>query len=353
MDLDALANGQKVVFVPRDATAPQPIKFPQVPDISLKVIEMLRAFKQSITGLNAIARGDTSSAVTSGAYAALYSNLAVEAQSPRQVELDVLRERVGNMILSFLKKFAQHPMLVSIAGKDERAYMDTFDPEDWNGIHRVIIKTANPMLRTQAGRMQVAEILRDWPGQPLKDPARIVDLITTGQMKPLYDPQRITDLRIRWENEQLLNGPPTQQVLGAPDPMTGVPSQKTICPSLPVLPTENAAAHIVGHLEVLYSPAAQKNPAIAAAAMAHVMEHVEAARMGDPYLAQLLSNPPPYQAQPSPAQEKQPNSPDQGKGANGSPTQASSQAVADLAKDDSSQGPRLPKPAQPPTSAAS
>lgn len=354
VDIDALANGQKIFFIPPGAPTPEAVKFPQVPEISFKILESLRAYKQSITQLNAVARGDTNSSITSGAMAALYTQIAVEAQTPRQLELDLMREKTGNMLLAFLKKYAKHPQMVSIVGVDERAYMDTFTPDDWNGIHRVVIKTANPMLRTQQGRMQLAEILRDWPGQPLKDPAKIIDLITTGRMKPLYNVQRVTDLRIRWENERLLEGPPVQQVPGDPDPMTGQPTMKNTVPTVPVLMTENAAEHIIGHLEVIYSPAARKNPAVLQAALVHVVEHINTAREGDPYTAQLLNNPAPEQQAPAPGgNPNQPGSPNQGKGANGSgPTKGTQVATADVMQDDSGSA-KLPKPASPPANAAS
>ena len=68
-----------------------------------------------------------------------------------------------------------------------------------------------------------------------------------------------------------------------------------------------------------------------------------------PYLAQLLGNPPPYQAAApgGPPDKGQPGSPDQGAGANGSgPTEGTQKATADvLAKDDSKGG--MPSPAKP------
>lgn len=350
IDLDALANGQKVLFLPPNVQTPEPIKFPQVPDISFKVVQLLREFKQSLSGLNAIARGDTNSNVTSGAHAALYSQIAVDAQSPRAVELDLLRERVANQLLMYLKKYAQHPQLVAITGVDERSYLQEMTKEDFSGVHRVVIKSCNPMLKTTAGKMQLAEVLRDWPGQPLKDPAQIVELVTSGQLKPSYNVERVMELSVRRENELLLKGPPVQELPGEVDPTTGMQGPpKKIVPAVPVYATDNAAKHLIGHLQVLYSPAAANNPAIRDAVLAHLLNHTDVARGGDPYLAQLLGNPPPYQAAPpgGPPDKGQPGSPDQGAGANGSgPTEGTQKASADvLAKDDSKGG--LPSPAKP------
>lgn len=348
IDLDALANGQKVLMVPAGTEQPQPIKFPQVPDVSFKVVEMMRQFKQSLSGLNAIARGDTSSNITSGAHAALYSQIAVEAQSPRQAELNLHRERIANGMLQFLQRYAKHPQMISICGEDERAYIQEVPPEDWKGIRKITMKTANPALQTQAGRFAIAEMLSDWPGQPLKDPQQVLELIVSGQFKPAYNTSRVMELAVRRENEMLLKGPAVTQIPGPPDPMTGMSAPMNVVQDVRVLATDNAAVHLTGHLEVVYSPAAKNNPAVLQAALTHILEHLSVARAGDPYLAQLLGNPGPQGAGPSP-ENGTPNSPS--KGADGSgPTQPDvnrgTKPLDD--SDDSSRNPSLPKVAQSP-----
>lgn len=343
MDLDSMANGQKVFFVPAGTKWPEPLKFPQVPDISFKIVEMLRAFKQSLSGLNAIARGDTSSNITSGAHAALYSQIAVEAQAPRAMELDLMREKIGNLLLMFLKKYAKHPQIVAIAGADERAYLDQFTGEDLAGVHRVVVKTANPQLRTAAGRLQLLEMLLDMPDSPVKDPAQVVEILASGQFKPAINPVRTSELRARWENEQLLKGPQVTQIPGDLDPLTGMPIMKNTVPAVPVMATDNAKLHIVQHLEVVNSPAAQKNPAVLQAVLAHILEHVDLARNGDPYLAAILGNPLPQEAMMAGAAVQQ------GGGAGAAAVDnAAEQVETSEDTQDDSLGASLPKPAESP-----
>lgn len=358
IDLDALANGQKVIFVPSAQDRPEAIKFPTTPDAGWKMLDVLNSLEQSLSGLNAIARGDTSTNITSGAHAALYSQIAVEAQSARALDIDMHREAVANGIVAHLKAYAKHPQLVAVAGVDERSYLETFTEKDFSGIHRVIVKTANPAIKTQAGRMQLLEMMMDLPGQPIKDPQQLITLASTGQMKPALDPTRIAEMRIKAENEALAKGPATQDVPGDIDPMTGQPVMNKTVPEVPVLATDNATQHIVNHLNVINGPAATKNPAVMQAALTHILEHVRLARSGDPYLAQLLSLPMPEQMGGAPAPggaapAQQPQQ-EQGAGANGSgPTPAQSNAVKKIAqdpKDDSNSS--LPSPAQPPADAA-
>jgi hypothetical protein len=350
VDIDALANGAKIVFVPPGKDAqPQPIKFPEMPQLSLKAIEMFRQFKQSLSGLNAIARGDTSTNITSGAHAALYSQIAIEAQSERALALDLHRERVGNLIIQLLKHYAKHPQLVAVAGIDERPYMQYFEQKDWGGIKRVKIKTANPMMKNQAGRMQMVELLQKFPGLPFKDPQQIVEFVNSGTFKPMIQTTRTSELRIRFENEALFKGPQVQQDM---DQTTGQPTQSV--PEVPVLATDNAASHIFGHLEVLNSPAAMNDPKISGAVLAHIMQHVQIARNGDIFLAQLLGNPPPQQApqqpgQPPPDQAQQPGAKPPSPADQKRLAQNSTPPQADTSDDSVS---KLPKPAEPPKGAA-
>jgi hypothetical protein len=349
IDIDALANGQKIVFVPPGKDSqPTPIKFPEMPAFSLKAIELFRQYKQSLSGLNAIARGDTSTNITSGAHAALYSQIAVEAQSERSLNLDLHRERIGNCIIAYLKRYAKHPQLVAVAGVDERSYLQYFTEKDWDGIQRVKIKTANPMLKTQAGRLQLVDLLKDWPGMPLKDPQQIIELIVSGQLKPLYSTTRAAEMRIRSENEELMKGPTIEQLPGTPDPMTGQPIMKQVVSTVPVFATDNATSHLFGHLDGLNSPAAMQDPKVRSAFLTHILDHIATARTGDPYLAQLLGNPPPQQAMQAgaqmPGQEKD----------SGGPTPAQVNKAEQTSKppleDDSKT--TIPKPAEPPPNSA-
>lgn len=296
LDIDALANGAKVVGINSKDDLPVIIQPPTVPEISIKLVDLMRRLGQSLSGLNAISRGEADASVKSGTHAALYHAIAVEAQAPRQAALDLHRERVTNVILQFLKKYAKHPQLVAIAGEDERANLELFTASDIAHVHRVVIKTANPMMRTQAGRLQIAEMLRDWPGMPLKDPQQVIELITSGIFKPLTQPAHVQSIRVRRENALLAAAPPVQEVPGEPDPLTGMPAPPTkTVPTVPVFATDDHSSHINGHLEVLTSPDTLDNPAKMDAVFAHIMEHVTTWRDGDPGLAQLLGHMPPPQ----------------------------------------------------------
>ena len=141
----------------------------------------------------------------------------------------------------------------------------------------------------------------------------------------------------------------------------GAPPKRTV-PLVKPLATDNVTSHLFGHLEVLTGPAAEKNPAIMEATLAHMLEHVSLARNGDPYLAGILGNPPPQQPGGVGPGGPPPGRPPPG-GQNGSQgsqpsdkTQGQAQKVLGADNTDDSMGGSIPKPAkpaQPPPNAAS
>ena len=200
--------------------------------------------------------------------------------------------------------------------------------------------------------MQLADLLRQWPGSPISDPAQIIQLITTGQFKPMYSLTRATQLHIRSENEALMLGPEIQAIPQPPDPMTGMPvPPKNVVSTVAALATENAHDHITGHLEILYSPAAQKNPKVKQAALTHILDHIDVSRNNDPYTAQLLGLPPPQALAPdpnAPQQGQEQQGPGQGAGGGGQ-TKPNPLSTGD--NTDDSNGASLPKPANAPKTA--
>jgi len=340
MNLDALANGQQILALPTGAEKPDVLKFPEIPMQSFRVLEVIGAKMQSVSGLNGISRGESVNAVTSGAYAALYSQLSVEAQSELSASRTNMQEHLGNITVDYLKSYATAPQLVAIVGLDEQPYLQYFTKDQWGSIQRVRVKAANPLLNTIAGRMQVVETLKNWPGIPFKNPEQVIELLLSGTWKPLTNPTRAANLRIRYENEQFLKG----TTIGADSE-----GNDTVL-EVPVYPTDHAATHLWGHLELLDSPLGMRNPDVRASLMAHILEHIRVARTGDSYLANVLGLTPPEQqvqqlvaANMQPAKTKTPGT------APSDPIQRG--AANTLSGPDDSVGartPSAPKPAQPP-----
>lgn len=286
---DDIANGARVLTGKPNSKPPQPIQFAAVPEASKWFLDFLRKLFQSISRLNAVTRGDPENNITSGTMAALFHSIAIEGISGLQLAVDNHRERVANLILDVLKQYAEHEMVVQIAGVDERPYLDTFTRTALNGVRGVIVKTSNPMMRTQAGRLQIAEMLIQMKPSPIQDPGQLMEVLVSGQIKPLYDSPRKRRMRIKLEDEKLLQGPqvaeekpppPQLPPPGMPPPPVQMPYKHV--PTVPVHWLDDHTAHINQHYALLASREALENRAIWDAVNVHIDHHNKVWRETDP-----------------------------------------------------------------------
>lgn len=291
VDVDALANGMRVLTLGQGDQQPQALMLAEMPPASQWFLQYLEGRLQSLSGLNSVARGDATASVKSGQHAALLHSIAIEAQSSLQLAVDHLREKSANLALRMVGDFADHPLAIAIAGVDERPYLLDVGKQQIQGISRVKVRTSNPLLRTQAGRLEMAQMLLQMPGA-ITDPAQILEVIVSGQIKPLYQAPRAQLLRIRWENEMLAKGTPVQEQPDVPNP-DGSPGFMRITPDVPVLTTDNPKQHVQEHLTVLSTPSALNDPMIRQGVLAHVAWHLREWRAMDPALAMLLGFPEP------------------------------------------------------------
>lgn len=294
IDIDDLAQGNVTLVKPPNA---QPPAFVQPPTINeggkWLLSDFLMPSMRDLSGLNEVMRGNADAKVTSGTMAALFHNIGYERSSPRQGSLDLLRERVANLMLALLKHNAKHPYIIEIVGQDEKYNLQTFTAETLTGVKRVRLKTDSPMLRTMAGRRDLADFVMQIPGA-VKTPQEAIELVTSGKITQMYRAGRAEITRVQHENEVLLRGTQVQQAPGDPDPLTGLPGPPvTITPEIPVLITDNPFVHVPEHLSGLESPEALQDPNYRAALMAHIQWHMREYRklMAMPDLAAVLKIP--------------------------------------------------------------
>lgn len=294
---EQIVNGMKVLVGKMNSKPPTPINFAAIPEAAKWFVDTLRRYYQSISGLNATARGETDANVTSGTMAALFHSIAIEHASDSIAAVDTHRERVANLILDILKVSADHPMIVKIAGQDERANAQSFKKDDIYGIRGVTLRTANPMTRTNAGKMEIAQLQMKVPGA-VTDPAQIDELLVSGQIKPLYEGPRKRRLGIRWEDEALSKGPEVQEVPAVPGALLGnglkmpdTPAYKRV-PTVPVGQLDNHQLHIDSHYALLCNPSVHAHPEIVAAILAHIDEHWKIWAETDPVRLKAANLPP-------------------------------------------------------------
>jgi hypothetical protein len=269
IDRDAIAQGKSVFTYKPGQEMPKAMEINGLPDSTKFFFEYLQSRFMSVSQLNSVVRGEPEQNIESGTMAALFHSIAIEYQSGRQAALDTFREECANMMLDMVRSYAETPFLVEVSGKGETPYLKEFTAQSVSGVRRVRVVTANPLLRSQAGRLELFLQIKDLPPDQR---ASAIELITSGDASGFTDETRSADLRIRWENERLTLGVPCQ-----------------------VSATDNPFQHVRKHVaqfEALMSMDVPDSRAIEQLLM-HINLHVVTYMKMDPLLAVMLRIPPP------------------------------------------------------------
>lgn len=210
-DLDALANGHRAIMVPQGSELPQALNFVAMPEPAKWMLEYLNRRMEGISGINSVSRGDPQANISSGSMAALFHEIAVEFQQRRQAAFDKYREGMANLLLDLVRTNAPDEFFIDVAGEDERPYLTLVKTDTLSGVKRVKIKTANPMMRTVAGRMEIFTALKGIENP--RDREAALKLLLTGDTKDFTRSDMTENLAIKWENEQLVKGVPVPVIM--------------------------------------------------------------------------------------------------------------------------------------------
>jgi len=267
--VDLMAKGGYSFTLDPGTEPPGVIQFPAINEGADRLTEYIQSRMREDSGLNATMRGDPGANVKSGTYAALMHSQAIEYASADQQAVDASRERNGNLMLESIKSNASYPFVVEISGESEAPYATTFDSDRFRAVKRVQVVTANPMQRTQAGRLEMLDKVMQVPGA-ITDPSQIVELLVSGQWKPMYRAGRNIKLGVKWENEQLSQGQQIPAAQAGEDP-----------------------SEIMEHMALKRISSIRNNPQLVALIDEHILSHLNAYGMTSPMLAAAMKFPPP------------------------------------------------------------
>lgn len=226
---------------------PQALQLAATPPEVFSYISKLETDMETIMGLG-LGRGAPPEQVKSGSYAALLENKSITFAQQLQQSYVQLLEDMGTAVVQLLQDYATVPRVAMITGKSQRSYLKEFKSDDIDQITRVIVDIGNPMTRTAAGRLNMAEILIQQGF--VQTPQQFIEVLNSGRLEPVTESELAEMLLIRAENEDLQEGK--------------VP---------PVLRTDNHQLHIQEHLTVLANPDTRNDPAQVQTALAHIQEH--------------------------------------------------------------------------------
>jgi hypothetical protein len=270
---------------------PEPLQLTATPPEVFNFLNMLIQSAETISGVNSVTRGNPEASLKSGTALALVQSMSLQYISGLQQSYVKLIEDVGTAIIQILKDFATTPKVITLVGKNNRPLLKEFTGEQISAINRVVVDVGNPLARTTAGRVQMAEQMLQM--NLIKSPEQYFQVINTGKIETMFEGEMNELLLIKSENEQMLEG-------------------KTIITS----PLDKHRLHINEHKAVLSDPDLRKDAELVKNVLGHVEEHLNMLRDTDPALLQLVGEQPlpplGMQQGPFPGQEMPPNQAIQG-----------------------------------------
>ena len=269
IEYSAMMGGLKIVeYQPQPGvdTKPSALQLTATPPEIFNHINHLIQQMETISGVNSTIRGNPEASLKSGAALALVTSQSIQFLSSFQQAYTALKESVGTGVIEILKDYADQPRLMSLAGKHNSQYMKEFKGEDISNIERVTVEDANPIARTTAGKLQIAQDLI--ANKLVDDPKQYLSVLETGSLEPLTQGTESQLMLIDDENERMAQGE-----------------------ALPVVFTDLHYLHIQEHATVLANLEARLNPKVVQAVQSHIQQHIDLLKTLDPIVAGATNQP--------------------------------------------------------------
>lgn len=285
----ALPGGLNVIEYDASSGAiPQALNLTKTPPEIFDFVTKMESVMETISGVNSVARGNPEANLRSGNALALIQSMAIQFNSGLQQSYAQLLEDVGTATLSTLRDFAATPRVAMIVGKNNRSFMKEFSGSDLDKISRVVVDMGNPLSKTTAGKLEMANNLLQQG--IIKNAQDYIMVMKTGNLDVMLEGDVGEVALIKDENQKLADG-------------------------LPVIVTaiDEHITHIKEHRSVIASQDARQNPQVVQAVLAHIQSHIDQLKNVDPNLLNILGQPS-LAAQPpmGPGEPQEPGSTSQG-----------------------------------------
>ena len=245
------------------ATAPETFNF----------LNLLSQAMESQVGVSSVTRGSPEASLRSGNALALVQSMSLQFQTPFQKNYVKFLERIGTSLLDILKDYATTPKLISLVGKNKKPLLKTFTGDQIGDIKRVVVDVGNPLSRTTAGKLEIANNLLQQGA--IKDPRHYFMVLETGSIDTMIEGEMADLLLIQSENEWLLEG------------------RDVFADAL-----DQHKLHILEHRAVISDPELRRNPELTRKVHDHIQEHIDMLKNVSPDLLQLIGEQPLQPAMP-------------------------------------------------------
>src|SRR6185312_3763814 len=111
-------------------------------------------------------------------------------------------------MLNDLKMFATAPREALIVGKENQGYMKSYTSKDFDGINRVVVSAANPLLNTTAGKLNLADQMLQNGLLPQGEAGamKYIAVMNEGRLEPETQALQSEYMAIQQDKELLLSG---------------------------------------------------------------------------------------------------------------------------------------------------
>lgn len=320
IDITNLGGGLNII---QGSEKPEPLNLLGTSQETFNFLSILESKMEQLSGVNSVTRGtpDPAANLRSGNSLALVQSMAIQFQSGLQNQYVQLVEDLGVAILEILQDYATAPRVASIIGVNNKQYLVEFKGSDIADINRVIVDVGNPLARTTAGRVQMAEQLMQMKPEEFSI-QQYAQVINTGRIDGMLESPVDQANLIQLENERLLEGTAVKALI-----------------------IDDHKEHILRHRTVLNDIDIRLDDERSKAVYDHILEHIEFARSVDPAILTMTNQQPiPPAPAPQPPVDTGINQPTQN-AAGQSPIAQVAEASSESMQQEQ---PGIPKPATPP-----
>lgn len=272
LQASTLGNGTSLLKVKGRDFMPLPLDIPPLPADVYTHLKSLADVIVEVLGMNSTAMGNPPFSGMAAQAMALLDQKAREFNDGLSKSYVSYKQGCATRELRILKKFATDPRVAVIQGKAKQWMLKSFTNSDLESVDRVAMESAPAGTGTLAWKVATVEMLqRMSPEQLAAVPLpQLINLIRTGEYESMFEHQETNTLRIKAENEMLMEGK--------------VP---------PVLLARTHWLDIPEHLALLASPDAVEKPQMVDAVLSTVQAKLEAWRAMPPDLLEVMQGRPP------------------------------------------------------------
>lgn len=275
VSIEQLSGGLNLIEADESQGQVRSLNLTNTPKEIFDFLAIMEKGMETISGINAVTRGNPDPSLRSGNALALVQSMSLQFMSGLQASYVMLIEDMGTGIINVLKDHASIPRIATIVGKNNRTELKEFVGDDLDAVNRVVVDIGNPLARTTAGRMEMASELLQMG--LITQAKQYMNVLNTGNLDTMTENDQSQLMLVKDENENLVAN---KQVIA--------------------VFTDEHVMHIKEHSAVLANPDLRFDAELVQRCTQHIQEHINLLRNTDPDILITLGQQPLGQPPPAP-----------------------------------------------------